>query len=110
MPTPALRAIVSSAAAPSAAVSSASATSRRRRRLRVASARGIGGTSVSGTVIIRRDLRILRERTMSEPLGRLGSRSVHRIGYGAMQLAERAAPPREVAVAVLRRTAELGVD
>jgi len=47
---------------------------------------------------------------MSEPLGRLGSRSVHRIGYGAMQLAERAAPPRDAAVAVLRRAVELGVD
>ena len=42
--------------------------------------------------------------------GRLGDRSVNRIGYGAMQLAERAAPPRDVAVGVLRRAVELGVD
>jgi pyridoxine 4-dehydrogenase len=42
--------------------------------------------------------------------GRLGERSVNRIGYGAMQLAERAAPPRDVAVGVLRRAVELGVD
>lgn len=47
---------------------------------------------------------------MSEQHGKLGQRSVHRIGYGAMQLAERAAPRRDAAIAVLRRAVELGVD
>jgi pyridoxine 4-dehydrogenase len=44
----------------------------------------------------------------------LGDRSVHRIGYGAMQLAgpHVMGPPadRAAAVAVLRRAVELGVD
>jgi pyridoxine 4-dehydrogenase len=44
----------------------------------------------------------------------LGDRSVHRIGYGAMQLAgpHVMGPPvdRDAAVAVLRRAVELGVD
>jgi pyridoxine 4-dehydrogenase len=44
----------------------------------------------------------------------LGDRSVHRLGYGAMQLAgpNVMGPPadRDVAVAVLRRAVELGVD
>jgi len=44
----------------------------------------------------------------------LGDRSVHRIGYGAMQLAgpHVLGPPRDrdAAVAVLRRAVELGVD
>jgi pyridoxine 4-dehydrogenase len=53
---------------------------------------------------------MIRERTMTEQRGRLGRRSVHRIGYGAMQLAEGAAPDRDAAIAVLRRAVELGVD
>src|SRR3954471_2368776 len=44
----------------------------------------------------------------------LGDRSVHRLGYGAMQLAgpHVMGPPadRDAAVAVLRRAVELGVD
>ncbi len=47
---------------------------------------------------------------MGEQRGQLGERSVHRIGYGALQLAEAAAPPTDLAVAVLRRAVELGVD
>lgn len=53
---------------------------------------------------------MLREQAMTEQRGRLGGRSVHRIGYGAMQLAEGAAPDREAAITVLRRAVELGVD
>jgi aryl-alcohol dehydrogenase-like predicted oxidoreductase len=54
--------------------------------------------------------------TIAEKSGtyRLGDREVHRIGYGAMQLAgpHVMGPPadREGAVAVLRRAVELGVD
>src|SRR3954467_5569002 len=44
----------------------------------------------------------------------LGDRSVHRIGYGAMQLSgpHIMGPPkdRDAAIAVLRRAVELGVD
>ncbi len=40
-------------------------------------------------------------------IGRIGSHSVARVGYGAMQLFE---PPLDDAVAVLRRSAELGVN
>ena len=53
---------------------------------------------------------MLRERTMTEQHGRIGEHPVRRIGYGAMQLAEGTAPPREDAIAVLRRAVELGVD
>ena len=45
--------------------------------------------------------------------GRLAGHAVARIGFGAMQLAERGAlgaPPREQAVAVLRQAVELGVN
>ena len=45
---------------------------------------------------------------------RLGSRSVHRVGFGAMQLPGRGVfgPPRDrnEAIAVLRRAVELGID
>jgi pyridoxine 4-dehydrogenase len=43
----------------------------------------------------------------------LAGRSVARIGFGAMQLpgvGDRSAPPREVAISVLRRAIELGVN
>jgi pyridoxine 4-dehydrogenase len=43
----------------------------------------------------------------------LAGRTVARIGFGAMQLSgvrDRPAPPREVAIAVLRRAVELGVN
>jgi pyridoxine 4-dehydrogenase len=53
---------------------------------------------------------MLRERTMTEQHGRLGDHKVRRIGYGAMQLAGGTAPPREDAIALLRRAVELGVD
>ena len=53
---------------------------------------------------------MLREQTMTEQHGRLGDHKVRRIGYGAMQLAERPPPPRDDAIAVLRRAVELGVD
>jgi pyridoxine 4-dehydrogenase len=53
---------------------------------------------------------MLREQTMSEQHGRLGDHKVRRIGYGAMQLAEGTPPPRDDAIAVLRRAVELGVD
>ena len=54
--------------------------------------------------------------TTAEKSGRfaLGDRSVHRLGYGAMQLAgpHVMGPPadRDAAIAVLRRAVELGVD
>ena len=47
---------------------------------------------------------------MSGQHGKLGQRSVHRIGYGAMQLAERAAPPRDAAIGRAAAAVELGVD
>jgi pyridoxine 4-dehydrogenase len=53
---------------------------------------------------------MLREQTMTEQHGRLGDQKVRRIGYGAMQLAEGTPPPRDDAIAVLRRAVELGVD
>ena len=53
---------------------------------------------------------MLREQTMTEQHGRLGDHKVRRIGYGAMQLAEGTPPPRDDAIAVLRRAVELGVD
>ena len=43
----------------------------------------------------------------------LAGRTVARVGFGAMQLPgvrDRPAPPREVAIAVLRRAVELGVN
>src|SRR3569833_2248636 len=47
-------------------------------------------------------------------IGHLGDRPVARIGYGAMQLVERfdgrPPAPEDVAVAVLRRVAELGIN
>ena len=53
---------------------------------------------------------MLREQTMTEQHGWLGDHKVRRIGYGAMQLAEGTPPPRDDAIAVLRRAVELGVD
>ena len=54
---------------------------------------------------------MLREQTMTEQQADgSASRKVHRIGYGAMQLAEGTPPPRDDAIAVLRRAVELGVD
>ena len=41
--------------------------------------------------------------------GRLGDRTVARIGYGAMQL-ERLHDDRSAAIALLRRAVDLGVD
>ncbi|KOV85334.1 aldo/keto reductase [Nocardia sp. NRRL S-836] len=46
---------------------------------------------------------------MTTPTGTLHDRTVHRVGYGAMQL-ERLHDRREEAVALLRRAVELGVD
>jgi pyridoxine 4-dehydrogenase len=50
---------------------------------------------------------------MTNANGSLGAHRVRRIGYGAMQLAERggrAVPDRATALGVLRRAVELGVD
>jgi pyridoxine 4-dehydrogenase len=46
---------------------------------------------------------------MTTPTGSFDGRTVHRMGYGAMQL-ERLHDRREEAVALLRRAVELGVD
>ncbi|HEY1915092.1 MAG TPA: aldo/keto reductase [Streptosporangiaceae bacterium] len=49
----------------------------------------------------------------AQATGQLAGRTVHRVGYGVMQLAESggaAGPDRDTAVAVLRRAVELGIN